>query len=84
MRQLIAPAGDHDKIFIAQFAPGKLDRIAYYFPVTSDLIPIHARDSFTRDFPFGLSLEPFQARITPDVNSTPLMRQTSDGFPDIS
>jgi len=37
-----------------------------------------------RHFPDGLSLEPFQARITVHVNSTPLQGQTSDDFPDIS
>jgi hypothetical protein len=32
---------------------------------------------------FGLSLEPFQAEITPDVNSTPLRGQTFVGIPDV-
>jgi len=48
------------------------------------LVSRMAATTISRHFPDGLSLEPFQARITVHVNSTPLQGQTSDDFPDIS
>jgi hypothetical protein len=55
-RKLVAFPGNFGQIVFAEFAPLELDLVTHLFPIATDLLPIHRRDSLKEGTPSQRSL----------------------------